>query len=48
MLYHMSKSKVHELLDVLLLALLLDVHHGVHNVPEVGKKFSINFYQNLG
>ena len=28
------KKKVHELLDLLLLFLVLDVHHGVQHVPE--------------
>ena len=37
MLYHMAKSKFHELLDLLLLVLLLDVQQGVQHVPEVGK-----------
>jgi hypothetical protein len=37
MLYHMAKSMVHELLNILLLVLLLDIHQGVLHVPEVGK-----------
>jgi len=37
MLYHMAKSQVHELLYLLLLVLLLDIHQGVQHVPEVGK-----------
>ena len=35
MMYHMAKRKFHELLDVLLLVLFLNVHHGVQHVPEV-------------
>ena len=34
MMYQMAKRKV-ELLDILLLVLGLNVHHGVQHVPEV-------------
>jgi hypothetical protein len=33
-LYHEVKSNVHEILDVLLLVLLLDVDHGVHVIKK--------------
>ena len=31
----MTKRKVHELFDILLLVLVLDFHHAVQHVPEV-------------
>ena len=34
-MYLIVKRKVHELLDVLLLVPVFDVHHGVQHVPEV-------------
>ena len=34
MLYLMVKNKVHELLDIILLVLVLDVHHVVQHVFE--------------
>ena len=30
MMFHMAKRKVHDLLDVLLMVLVLDIHHSVH------------------
>ena len=35
MMYRTAKRKVHELHDLLLLVLVLDVYHGVQHVPEV-------------
>ena len=35
MMYHMAKKNIDQLLDVLDLDLIVDVHHGEQQVPEV-------------
>ena len=44
----LAKRKVHALLDVLLLVLILDVHHGVQHVTEVLLCFKFISIKQLG
>ena len=43
MMYHMTKKNIDQLLDVLALDLIVDVHHGGQQVPEVPKSILIRF-----
>ena len=43
MMYHMTKKNIDQLLDVLDLDLVVDVHHGDQQVPEVLKTILIRF-----
>ena len=40
-MYHMTKKNIDQLLDVLNLDLIVDVHHGDQQVPEVPKTIFI-------
>ena len=42
-MYHMTKKNIDQLLDVLDLDLIVDVHHGDQQVPEVTKTIRIRF-----
>ena len=42
-MYHMTKKNIDQLLDVLLLVAVVDVHHGGQQVPEVPKTIFIQF-----
>ena len=43
MMYHMTKKNIDQLLDVFALDLIVDVHHGGQQVPEVPKSILIRF-----
>ena len=42
-MYHMTKKNIDQLLDVHDLDLIVDVHHGDQQVPEVPKTIPIRF-----
>ena len=42
-MYHITKKNIDQLLDVLLLVAVVDVHHGGQKVPEVPKTIFIRF-----
>ena len=42
-MYHKTKKDIDKLLDVLDLDLIVDVHHGYQQVPEVPKTIPIRF-----
>ena len=42
-MYHMTKKNIDQLLDVFALDLIVDVHHGGQQVPEVPKSILIRF-----
>ena len=42
-MYHMTKKNIDQLLDVLLLVAVFDVHHAGQQVPEVPKTIFIQF-----
>ena len=37
MIYHMTKKSIDQLIDILLLVTVVNVHHGDKQVPEVPK-----------
>ena len=48
-MYHMTKKNIDQRLDVLHLDLMVDVHHGDQQVPEVPKTIFIRFpLKNIG